>query len=115
MKKKKIHQVFVNGEVRPELIADLVASHSSKTGIGAHAIFLGQVRADRMGKKTVQAIAYTCYSDMADIVFQKIKEDAFKKFKLSCLHIYHSIGKVRAGGVCLFVFVSSTHRKDALK
>jgi molybdopterin synthase catalytic subunit len=29
------------------------------------------------------------------------------------MHIYHSIGKVKAGEICLFVFVSSKHRKDA--
>jgi molybdopterin synthase catalytic subunit len=26
------------------------------------------------------------------------------------MHIYHSIGKVKAGEICIFVFVSAAHR-----
>ena len=28
------------------------------------------------------------------------------------MHIYHSIGLVKAGEICLFVFVSSKNKKD---
>ena len=28
------------------------------------------------------------------------------------MHIYHSLGVVKTGEICLFVFVSSKHRKD---
>ena len=35
----------------------------------------------------------------------------FEKFDLTCMHIYHSYGIVKAGEICLFVFVSSPHRK----
>jgi molybdopterin synthase catalytic subunit len=28
------------------------------------------------------------------------------------MHIYHSLGEVKAGEICLFVFVSSPRRKD---
>ena len=31
------------------------------------------------------------------------------------MHIYHSIGKVKIGEICLFVFVSSKHRKEVQK
>ena len=30
------------------------------------------------------------------------------------MHIYHSLGKVKAGEICLFVFTSSSHRKAAI-
>jgi molybdopterin synthase catalytic subunit len=30
------------------------------------------------------------------------------------MHIYHSLGKVNAGEICLFVFTSSAHRKAAI-
>ena len=42
----------------------------------------------------------------------EIREDAFDKFTLSCMHIYHSLGEVAVGEICLFVFVSSPHRKE---
>ena len=30
------------------------------------------------------------------------------------MHVYHSIGKVAAGEICLFVLTSSVHRKLAI-
>ncbi|MBT8283337.1 MAG: molybdenum cofactor biosynthesis protein MoaE, partial [Muriicola sp.] len=44
-------------------------------------------------------------------------EATFAKYELSCMHIYHSTGRVETGEICLFVFVSAPHRKvvfDAL-
>ena len=31
------------------------------------------------------------------------------------MHIYHSLGKVNVGGISLFVFTSSKHRKPAIE
>ena len=31
------------------------------------------------------------------------------------MHIYHSIGKVKAGEFCFFVFVSSSHRSPVFQ
>ncbi|MFM2254833.1 MAG: hypothetical protein RLZZ47_322 [Bacteroidota bacterium] len=33
---------------------------------------------------------------------------------LTCLHITHSLGLVKAGEICLFVFASAVHRKEAI-
>jgi molybdopterin synthase catalytic subunit len=51
---------------------------------------------------------------MANTVFHTIREDAFGKYELTCMHIYHSLGLVKAGEISLFVFTSSVHRKDAI-
>ena len=103
----KIKKVFVEGAITPDFIANAIAKHQSKTMIGAHDIFLGQVRADEIKGKKVGAIEYTAYESMANQKFHEIREGAFKKFDLSCMHIYHSLGKVAVGEICLFVFVSS--------
>jgi molybdopterin synthase catalytic subunit len=113
MKEKKKHNVFVDGPITPEFIANSIAKHSTKTDIGAHDIFLGQVRSDIIDDKTVVAINYESYQEMADELFHEIREAAFTKYNLTCMHIYHSLGLVKAGEICLFVFVSSKHRKDA--
>ncbi len=113
MKEKKKHNVFVNGSITPDFIANSIAKHSSKTDIGAHDIFLGQVRSDIIDDKTVVAINYEAYQEMADDLFYEIREAAFAKYNLVCMHIYHSLGVVKAGEICLFVFVSSKHRKEA--
>ena len=109
---KKLRNVFVQGAINPEFIASSIAKHQSKTTIGAHNIFLGQVRADEIDGKTVAAIEYTTYESMANQKFEEIREATFAKYDITCMHIYHSLGKVLVGEVCLFVFVSSPHRKE---
>ncbi len=110
-----IKNVFVPGPISPSFIANSIAKHQSKTTIGAHDIFLGQVRADDIEGKTVSAIEYTAYEPMANQKFHEIREATFQKFDLTCMHIYHSLGKVAVGEICLFVFVSSPHRKEVFE
>jgi molybdopterin synthase catalytic subunit len=31
------------------------------------------------------------------------------------MHIYHSLGRVNKGEICLFAFVSSKHRKEVMR
>ena len=107
--------IFVQGPITPQRIAESIANHQSKLSIGAHDIFLGQVRADIIDGKTVAAIDYSAYQDMALKECHKIREAAFEKYNLNCMHIYHSLGKVEAGQLCLFVFTSSPRRHDAMQ
>ena len=103
---------FKEGTISPEFIANSIAHHQVKTTIGAHQIFLGQVRGDLIDSKEVVAIEYTAHEEMANKAFDVIREAAFEKYDLVCMHIYHSLGVVKTGEICLFVFVSSKHRKD---
>ncbi|MCA0133168.1 molybdenum cofactor biosynthesis protein MoaE [Winogradskyella alexanderae] len=111
MKDKKPKSVFKEGAISSEFIGNSIYKHQTKTSIGAHNIFLGQVRADVIDNKTVSAIEYTAYEEMSNAKFHEIREAAFEKFELTCMHIYHSLGKVNVGEICLFVFVSSPRRK----
>ncbi|MEH6536148.1 MAG: molybdenum cofactor biosynthesis protein MoaE [Psychroserpens sp.] len=115
MKDKKPKNVFKDGAITSEFIGNSIYKHQTKTSIGAHNIFLGQVRADDIDGKTVSAIEYTAYEDMANAKFHEIREVAFEKYELTCMHIYHSLGIVKAGEICLFVFVSSPRRKVVFK
>lgn len=112
---KKLKNCFVQGAISSEFIGQSIAKHQTKTNIGAHQIFLGQVREDIIKDKEVKAIEYSSYEELANNVFNEIRETAFKNFDLVCMHIYLSLGKVNAGEICLFVFVSSGHRKEAQK
>jgi molybdopterin synthase catalytic subunit len=109
MSEKKIKNIFVPGAIQSSF-----AKHQTKTNIGGHSIFLGQVRADQTEGKTVTAIDYTAYEDMALEKMDEIREAIFTKYALTCMHVYHSLGKVNAGEICLFVFTSSKHRKIAI-
>jgi len=104
--------VFIEGAIAAEFIAQSIAKHQSKHTIGAHNIFLGQVRADEIDGNIVSAIEYTAYEEMANEAMDVIRERAFAQFDLICMHIYHSIGEVKVGEICLFVFVSATRRKQ---
>jgi len=115
MEKAAIKNVFIQGAITPQFIANSIAKHQSKTQIGAHDIFLGQVRADVIEGKEVKAIDYSAYEDMANKKFHEIREATFEKYELSCMHIYHSLGRVEVGEICLFVFVSAPHRKEVFE
>lgn len=114
-KKKKPHKVIMQGAINPQFIAESIAKHSHKTNIGAHTIFLGQVRNDIIDGKEVAEIEYTAYEEMAEQEFHVIREEAFSKFELTCMHIYHSLGCVKVGEISLFVFVSATHREQVFE
>lgn len=111
---KKIRNIFVQGAIAPSFVAESIQKHSTKTEIGAHSIFMGQVRADVLNGQTVVAIEYTTYEEMALEKMHSIREDIFSKYALTCMHIYHSLGRVAAGEISLFVFTSSAHRKAAI-
>ncbi len=112
MKKKR--NLFVQGPIASAFIGERIHQHQSRTEIGAHSIFLGQVRSDRVGDRAVRAIAYTAYEEMAEEKMHEIREAAFATYHLTCMHVYHSLGVVPAGEICLFVFTSAPHRKAAI-
>jgi molybdopterin synthase catalytic subunit len=120
--------IFVEGPIDPDFIAESIAKHSTRHDIGAHEIFLGQVRADQVvmssvshraesrcetRQPTVQSIEYTAYRDMANEQMSAIREEAFARWPLTCLHVHHSQGIIKAGELCFFVFASSAHRQTA--
>ena len=111
---KPVKNIFTQGAIPPAFIAESIAKHASKKDIGAHSIFLGQVRADVIEDKTVSAIEYTTYEDLALQKMHELREEMFAKYELTCMHVHHSLGEVKAGEICLFVFTSSKHRKIAI-
>lgn len=113
--RKSPKKVFMQGGIPADFVGQSIAKHQSKTNIGAHNIFLGQVRADVVDGKTVRAIDYSSYETMAEAQFYDIRENTFELFDITCMHIHHSLGIVRTGEICLFVFVSSPHRDVCYK
>lgn len=111
----KTKNIFIKGAIPLELIAQSIKKYNIKEEIGAYSIFLGQVRADLVNNKEVQAIEFTAYEDMAIIKLSEISKYFFDKYKLMGLVIYHSLGKVYKGDICLFVLTASRHRKSAIE
>ncbi len=105
----------MEGPVSPLFISESIAKHASKKDIGAHSIFLGQIRKDLIEGKTVKAIEYTAYEEMVLEQMHTIREEIFLKYDLTCMHVHHSLGTVNSGEICLFVFTSSRHRTIAIE
>lgn len=114
MSDKKIKNIFINGKIDPSFIGESISKHSSKTAIGGHSIFMGQVRKDEREGKFVTAIEFTAYEDLALEKMHQIRAEIFEKHALNCMHVHHSLGTVKTGEICLFVFCSSAHRKPAI-
>ena len=115
MSEKKIKNIFVNGAISPSFIAESISRHATKTAIGGHSIFMGQIRRDEVNGKFVAAINYTAYEELALTKMNEIREEIFLKYPLNCMHVHHSLGSISAGEICLFVFTSSAHRKPAIE
>lgn len=126
MKNHRKRDIFVEGAIQPSFIAESIAKHASKHDIGGHEIFLGQVRADIIapkdavtpalsrGRAQVIAIEYTAYREMANEQMTVIREEAFARWPhMTCLHVHHSQGMIKAGELCFMVFASAPHRQQA--
>lgn len=109
---KVLHKYFIDGKIEPVFISEQIINHQTKTDIGAHSIFLGQVRSDQKENGKVSQIIYTSYIEMAASEISKIRELIITKYKLRCLHVFHSLGEIRAGEISFFVFGSSSHRTN---
>ena len=112
-----MNKEFLNkGPIKPEKIAAYIADAGNLKDSGGHSIFLGQVRNDSDGNKTVTAIEYSAYEEMvateaARII--KLTGDAFPDVK--DIIILHSTGLVQAGEISLFVMVTAGHRDQATR
>ena len=115
MNEKKVKKVLMDGAISADFIGQSISKHAIKKEIGAHSIFLGQVRNDIINDNEVVAIEYSAYEEMAEMTFHQIREEIFAKYELTCMHIYHSLGRVNTGEISLFVFTSSRHRAAAIK
>ena len=111
---KKIRNIFIEGPIDPTFVAESIAKHTIKTNIGGHSIFLGQIREDSINDKKVWSIEFTAYQEMALEKSHEIREEIITKYGLTCAHIYHSLGNINVGEICLFVFTSAPHRKEAI-
>ena len=68
---------FLNSPISPDFILNSIYKHQIKHNIGAHNIFLGQVRKDTIKSNVVSAIEYSAYEEMAN---KKITDIALNEY-----------------------------------
>ena len=111
----KIDARFEDGALSPELTEEIVAGYGEETGVGAHAVFHGQVRADEIQGKIVTHLDYSAYRPMADEELRRVAEEIAGQYALIRTDVRHSLGQVAVGQICMIVAVASAHRRAALE
>lgn len=114
MKMKK--HTLVPGPIKSSLIVEYINNLSDDKSAGAHSIFLGQVRNDKINERTVKAIEYSAYDEMAEKEALKIKDIIMSAYSdVNDVVITHSTGIVKAGELSLVVMVTAGHRDQATR
>lgn len=105
--------LFTKGPIDHSAITKVLTQLCHDCENGAHDIFLGQVRADRIDGHSVVAIEYSAFEEMAEEQLKKITDQIFDQFPIKALHIQHSLGLVPTGSISLFILISAPHRQAA--
>jgi molybdopterin synthase catalytic subunit len=112
----KKQDVLVEGPIKSSLISEYINTLSDNTSSGAHSVFLGQVRNDKINERTVEAIEYSAYKDMVEKEAVKIRDTVMAAYSdVNDVVILHSTGIVKAGELSLFVLVTAGHRDQATR
>lgn len=108
--------LLTDGAISPGIIAEYLEKVSEDKTIGAHSLFLGQVRDDTVNDRKVEAIEYSAYTEMVEKEAARISETVKAAFNdVKDIVIIHSTGIVRAGELSLFILVSAGHRDQATR
>jgi molybdopterin synthase catalytic subunit len=86
---------------------------TSHGGCGATVTFVGVVRADRDGRRTVQALFYETYSEMAEPLIHRLVSEAKARWSLEGAQVQHRLGLVEVGQISVAVVVVAQHRAQA--
>ena len=105
---------FIEGAIHSNIISENIDLMGEKENMGAHSMFLGQVRNDIIDGKQVKEIIYTAYNEMAENEADKLISFIKEKYNdVNNIIVKHSIGSVKAGKLSLFVMVTGGHRVQA--
>ncbi len=82
--------------------------------IGAVVTFEGRIRNHNNGKD-VTSINYEVYEELAKKEGTEIVQQALNRYEILDAICFHRVGRIDVSQTAIWIFVSSTHRKDAFK
>lgn len=106
---------LIEGAISDTVVSTLLERIGENPETGAGNFFIGQVRADKREDGRVKAINFTVYKEMAIAKAEQIIEEIKTQFPITQMHIYHSLGTIKVGEICLLVAVASAHRKESIQ
>ena len=84
------------------------------TQTGALVVFEGRVRS-RCGENKVRLLEYEASSSLTQKEFRKIETEAFRAFDILAVRCVHRTGRVKPGGIAVWLAVAAEHRKEAFQ
>ena len=97
------------------IAADAAAQLIQAEGAGAVATFTGIVRPTSKSGRSVTALEYEAYEEMALSKLQQCLDEAAQEWTLLDLAVVHRLGLLTVGEVAVSIAVSSAHRDDAFQ
>ena len=92
--------------------AALLRERAMSSGMGAVIYFLGVVRGAEEGK-TIAAIEYEAFQEMAEHQFNLLFDQMEKRWPIESVRLVHRVGVVKTNEPSLWVEVVASHRGEA--
>ena len=80
---------------------------------GAVVTFVGVVRPDDDGGRTVTALDYAAYEAMAESEIDRLVTETLDHWRIDAVELEHRIGEVGVGQISVAIVVAAPHRADA--
>jgi molybdopterin synthase catalytic subunit len=91
------------------------ASFVSAPGAGGVGIFLGTTRAEESGGKTLVALDYEAYPEMAEAQMRDLARRARKRWPVLKVAVLHRVGRVGVGEPSVVIAISTPHRAESFE
>ena len=82
---------------------------------GGLALFVGTVRAEAVGGRTLVALEYEAFEPMAGVQMEKIAAEIRRRWPVRGLAMVHRIGRLGIGEASVAVAVACGHRAEAFE
>lgn len=91
---------------------DAVIARLADPAVGAIATFVGVVRGETDGRKTLH-LEYEAYPDMAEATLAQVGDEIGERWpSIRAVAIVHRIGRLEVGETATVIAVSAAHRPD---
>ena len=82
---------------------------------GGVTVFVGRVRPDRAGRRTVYALFYEAHEGPALSALARIEAEARRRFGLTGAILWHRLGTLPVGAASVIVGAAAPHRAASLR
>ncbi len=108
-------EFFVEGGVPVASLTEILSHWGAEVTVGAHCVFLGQVRADEHPEGIVTAIEFSAHRSVAEKALHALISRVVSEHTCDSVHLFlqHGLGVVPVGSLPVIVAVASGHRAEA--